>query len=85
MTRDKFKKGDLIKTGNKMWGYYFSPNFGNVNIEIEKNTIFIVTSSPEETFNPDTLEEIQCLIDNKIVAINLKEEDQLEVLNVDFN
>ena len=79
MTRDKFiKKGKLVKANRDMWGYFFDPRSGNLNIEIKKNTVFVVLSD-ELCIGQGNA--INGLIDNKIVTIGIKEEFQFEVLD----
>ncbi len=78
MTQDKIKKGNLLKTKCGIWGNFFDPNYGHVNIKIKENTLFVVVSD-EETINGRPI--IQGFIDNKIVSIGVREHDQLRVIN----
>ena len=84
MIQDKIQKGDLVRANRNMWGHYFLPDYGNINIEIKKNMMFVVTKG--EIFHPASGHcEIQAFIDNKIIAINIKESNQLGIVNVDLD
>ena len=79
MIQDKIKKGDLLKAQRNMWGSFFDPNYGNVNIEIKKSTMFVAVSDEILNISHGRC-EVAGFIDNKIVTIRIKEEKQFRVL-----
>ena len=77
MIQDKIKKGDLIKANRSMWGNFFNPNYGSINIEIKENTLFVAVSDEIIVAGRS---EIFGLIDNRIVSIGIRDENQLQVV-----
>lgn len=77
MIQDKIKKGDLLKANTRMRGHYFSQSQGGVNILIDKGTLLMALA---DVLLIDDTAQVEVILDNKIVSVDISEENQLGVV-----